>query len=268
MLLRMKNFTTLWLFVFITSLFTSCTMSFQKRRYRPGYHIEVHNNHSKENISTHSAEPKINLNTNNAVLVKHSKEAGVLKRDLDKIEVVEEQKSNPSISQKKVRENKKRELDSCDIIFMATGERIQAKVYEITDEFIHYKKCDDPKGRLYTIKSKLVDNITLRNGELYVPPSRIIIDKEKERKKSGVLLGLAIGSLSLAVIAFIFSFFIPPFAGLSFGFSIFNLFFSFILLLLDIRPGRYVPSYRTRLTWIFCLIVLILIIASLVIVLL
>jgi len=262
-----KNISIVILLGFV-GLLTSCSVTFEKRRYRPGYHVEVRKNNQRE-YQTSLSSPNRIVDKNNLepVTIKFNEEKPVVKNNFEDIKVSNDETNSSPVNQKSIRENKKRELDSCDVIFTSAGQRIQAKVHEITNEYIHYKRCDDPKGRLYSIKSKLVDNITLGNGELYVPPNRVIVDKEKERKKSEVLMGLSIASLSIGIIAFIFSFFISPFSGLSFGFSIFNLFFSFILLLLDIRPGKFAPSYRTKLTWIFCLIALVLFVAAMVIVL-
>jgi hypothetical protein len=155
-------------------------------------------------------------------------------------------------------------LDSCDVIFTAVGERIEARIIEIGDEYVHYKRCDDPKGRLYSIQTKMIDNITLRNGELFIPKDRIIVDKEKLRKKSQTLFVASIVSVSFALIGFIFSFFIAPFSAISLTLLILSGIFSFVLVLMDVKPGRFVPSYRTKLTWIFYLVVLLLVIVGLV----
>jgi hypothetical protein len=158
--------------------------------------------------------------------------------------------------------------DSCDVVYLVTGERINAIVIEIGDDYVQYKKCDDLKGRLYTTKTKMINNITLRNGEYFIPKDSVIVDKDKERKKSNTLFIMSIIGISLAGIALLLSFFIGAAAGISFGFSVFDLFFTFVLMLVNIRPSKYAPSYRTKFTWIFTLIAFVLAIAALVVVLL
>src|SRR5688572_28572739 len=44
--------------------------------------------------------------------------------------------------------------DSCDVIVLKSGIRIKAKIKEITEEVIKYKKCDFEEGPLFTQRKK------------------------------------------------------------------------------------------------------------------
>jgi hypothetical protein len=260
----MKNQPGLYFIICFLVVLTSCSISMEKRKYRPGYHIEIVKNQPRT-ITKPVGLPQTDLES-----TKHDREVQSESTSIE--EEPKEIKSKGEIpvlfskNEMTKREKKKRGMDSCDVIFTVMGERIQARIIEITDDYVHYKRCDDPKGRLFSLKTKMIDNITLRNGELYIPPNRVIVDKEHERKKSQTLFVMSIVSLVVAFISFVFSFFITPFGTLALIFGVLSGIFSFILAMLDIRPGKYAPSYRTKFTWIFYLIVLALVIATMVLV--
>lgn len=261
----MKNQPFIFLLVLLILLLSSCAISMEKRRYRPGYHVEtvslkqssqIHRGKEMKSEPTLAELPSIE-NSSTPEVKNERKE-------------IREMPSNPEtkciepVIELKEREKNKRDGDSCDVIFTAAGKRIQAKVIEITEKYVNYKLCDDPKGRLFSVKTKEIDNITLRNGELFVPKDRVIVDKEALRKKSQTLLVASIIGLSVAFIGFVFSFFIAPFGTLAVVFLILAGIFNFVLLMMNIKPGKYAPSYRTKLTWIFYLLVLLMVIAGLI----
>jgi len=116
-----------------------------KRRYRPGYHMEV-SKRVERNVVVAEKEstPK---NISNVERSSQTISDTSTKSPITIIEKVEEINHIPL--------NKKNPLDdSCDVVYMVTGERINAIVIEIGDDYVHYKKCDDIKGRLYTVKTK------------------------------------------------------------------------------------------------------------------
>jgi hypothetical protein len=259
----MKNKSLGYFFMLIALLLMSCSISVEKRRYRPGYHVEVNSpkkmeqaNRLEKNQVVKTSDPSVPME----IVV-------IPQRTENKYEVeptpISQKETRPKNSSTKLKYVNPL-LDSCDVIFTAVGERIEARIIEIGDEYVHYKRCDDPKGRLYSIQTKMIDNITLRNGELFIPKDRVIVDKEKLRKRSQTLFVASIVSVSFALIGFIFSFFIAPFSAISLTLLILSGIFSFVLVLMDVKPGRFVPSYRTKLTWIFYLVVLLLVIVGLV----
>lgn len=54
--------------------------------------------------------------------------------------------------------------DECDDILLRTGEEIKAKVLEVQEEVIKYKRCDNLNGPIYTIKKSDVFMIKYFNG--------------------------------------------------------------------------------------------------------
>jgi hypothetical protein len=75
---------------------------------------------------------------------------------------------------------------------------------------------------------------------------------------------MAIVAASIAVVALTLSFFIYPMSVVALAFAVIDLIFSFIVLLIDIRPGKYVPSYLTKFGWILSLLALIICIAAII----
>jgi hypothetical protein len=64
--------------------------------------------------------------------------------------------------------------DTCnDQMLMKNGDRITAKVTEITEEHIKYKRCDNLSGPSYTVGREKVHSITYSNGvkEIIEPPA-------------------------------------------------------------------------------------------------
>jgi hypothetical protein len=65
-------------------------------------------------------------------------------------------------------------MDSCDVLILKSGEEIAAKILEITDDAIKYKKCDNPLGPTYSMAKERVFMIKYINGtkELVTAPER------------------------------------------------------------------------------------------------
>ena len=55
-------------------------------------------------------------------------------------------------------------LEECDIIVLKTGEEVSAKVTEIGQDEIKYKKCDNLSGPTYSMNKSLVFMIKYSNG--------------------------------------------------------------------------------------------------------
>ena len=67
---------------------------------------------------------------------------------------------------------------SQDVITKSDGEEVKAKVLEVTQAEIRYKKFDNPNGPTFTIMKKEVFMIRYENG------SKDVFNSEKESKTS------------------------------------------------------------------------------------
>ncbi len=74
--------------------------------------------------------------------------------------------------------------DSCDIITLQNGDEISAKVIEISDNQIKYKKCSNLQGPVYSIEKSEVLFIKYKNGQKDVFTTN---QNTKNTKKKGEL---------------------------------------------------------------------------------
>lgn len=261
--LNRKSFASFILLAIVIVFFSSCSLHLEKRRYNPGYHVELLKPNKNVPSSKQKKESPIQLVKNKFVPLQLDNDSIPTLKISDQpiIQKTKKQHIRPALLNKKhVLDN-----DSCDVVYMVTGERINAIVIEIGEDYVHYKKCDDPKGRLYTVKTKTIDNITLRNGEYFIPKDRVVIDKDKEKRKSNTLFVLSIIGGAIALISLLLSFFIYPYSVVAFSLAFVDIIYTFILMMVNIRPSRYIPSYRTKFTWIICSIVLAILLAAFII---
>jgi hypothetical protein len=125
-------------------LFASCTM--QKRVYMDGYNISWKN----KNATAHIAE---------------NKPAQVIKeKETATASIANPAIIDPGISTFHVLEKQRIISDSCDLIILKTGEELRAKVTDITQDEIKYKRCDNLSGPSYAIKKAEVFMIKYPNG--------------------------------------------------------------------------------------------------------
>jgi len=57
-------------------------------------------------------------------------------------------------------------LKAQDMIVKSDGSIVKAKIIEITDESVKYKKADNPDGPLYTLSKESITSINYANGEV------------------------------------------------------------------------------------------------------
>ncbi|MBA3900751.1 MAG: hypothetical protein H0X62_11170, partial [Bacteroidetes bacterium] len=77
-------------------------------------------------------------------------------------------------------------LNECDMIVMRNGDEIPAKVFEIGDTEIKYKKCDNQNGPTYSLKKEDVLMVKYPNGSKDVfEQSKQQIGQQQQNDKSG-----------------------------------------------------------------------------------
>jgi hypothetical protein len=68
-------------------------------------------------------------------------------------------------------------IENCDVVYFINGATFEAKNIIIDDEFIRFKKCDNPDGPTYEVKKSDVSKIEYANGST--------LDFRKEAIKNG-----------------------------------------------------------------------------------
>lgn len=228
------NFKSSFYFVLSFIILSSCTIT--KRVHSRGYHVEWNKKHNsnaqqvdrklkkEENTERQEKELSIEELANNTIV----EESNV--KDLEEIA------SNLSIASPDITVNNSNELvfsenkkskylsEPCDEIILKNGDEILAKVIEIDNSVVKYKKCDNLDGPLYNIEKSKVLIIKYTNGTKDVFADNESTDSGKVNQKSttrkvnaasvlsfvfsfaGVLIGLfasMIVGLALSGVAFI-----------------------------------------------------------------
>jgi len=143
------------------SILGSCSV--QKRHYRSGYHVAWLQKKSNDKPQAYPSD------------VNESKDA--------KPAIYAEKETTASLDENNVLglslQHKHISLlppDTCnDQLLMKNGDMITARVTEISEEQIKYKRCDNLSGPTYTIGKEKVHSITYSNGvkEIIEPPLAI-----------------------------------------------------------------------------------------------
>ena len=136
---------------FILALFIFASCSVKKRTYRDGYYIDwafqkkAARDHSLDQANKQLKAPqKIHLETENVI-------ASV---------VNDPEKESSDLSLKKIVL-----IDTCgDVITFKSGDQVTARVTEITDDKIKYKRCDNIEGPVFVVNKGTVQSIRYANG--------------------------------------------------------------------------------------------------------
>lgn len=201
----MKN-RILPLIIVLSFILSSCSLTFEKRHYRKGYHTDIVANHKRSTL-THESVTK-----NNYPVQVSKSETPVLVKDptvdikLKKIEKVNHTKNNTQLkSTTKSQFIPNLKLADCDVITLKNGEEIEALIVKISDTEIEYKKCNNKEGPSYIVKSSEVLLIKLKNGENYIPKesSNTNTSTNNTSKSGGDSPVVNILSIAFAVLGFI-----------------------------------------------------------------
>jgi hypothetical protein len=142
----------------------SCTV--KKRSYQKGYYIDwAFSKHHKKETNVHPLT-KTEVKHETVIAQKQNDPVEISVANINKITGGELR------TQKRIAISPK---DTCgDVITLKNADEIRAKVLEVTDDVIKYKRCDNIDGPNYTIGKEKVERITYANGykENIEPPAR------------------------------------------------------------------------------------------------
>jgi len=139
----------------IITTFNFCSV--QKRSYRPGYHITW--KHNKQ--ATHSVAKTTNYK--NPEVSKHGQMASTTSPEQEEIPL---ESNSGDVLRVPLKQKRLIKLDDeCgDLIIMRDGNQVLAKVLEISDEKIKYKRCDNLEGPVIVTSVSKVQTIKFSNG--------------------------------------------------------------------------------------------------------
>lgn len=73
------------------------------------------------------------------------------------------------------------DTSECDKIYMSDGSSVDARIEEITDTHVRYRKCPMKDGPLFSVSHEKIEKIVFRDGSEYVPD---IPEEPKAKEKT------------------------------------------------------------------------------------
>lgn len=153
----MKKIIILFSICILALFIQSCSIT--KRHYLPGYSVEW----QKNKVSEVSAPDK-NNNGINSFDDARSPDEMPISASIDKSESYTDASKiflNLSVKNKRF---PVKSIEGCDVISLKNGEEINAKVLEISQTEIKYKKCDNLDGPTFIIPKSNATKIKFSNG--------------------------------------------------------------------------------------------------------
>ncbi len=242
---------------------SSCSVSFEKRKYRPGYHMDIVHHRMKNRTIQKLNTTGNELPSENVVILKGSQCIPAHDSVDPSDPVITSSSSEPKTryqDRASFLNEHKVETDpppaECDVIVMINGYQIQALIVEISETEVKYRKCGEPEGPIYYLSLDNVLNILLKNGDTFAPKPNKPIKEHKPVTKKYISAGFIISiiALSLALIGFMLSFFILPLYTIGFIICIFAALFSATSIIMGFRALRDEKSIKVKLILIlgFC----------------
>lgn len=168
----MKNFLILTLLL----LLASCSVS--KRHYRKGFHVDwAHRAGKPQKEITHQSTPSPSSETEQNQLI-----ASTLQHDESNV-LADASASTPKLLKKN--KWKLNEPTCGDVIYFRNGNQVTAKVLEISQREIRYKRCDNIDGPLMVIDKDDVEFIRFQNGTTEKFEKHSLFDHNKKELANG-----------------------------------------------------------------------------------
>jgi hypothetical protein len=223
------------LFLFIAGLFlligfSSCSMTFEKRHYRKGYHIEMVKTQYQNTGSTDQRSvqllkveaPVVKLRPNG----QQTKESKLTGDEIHGSKNIHTERYRPVINTKNIKKISSGKINpnaDCDVITLKDGTQIDAMIENIGEDYITYRKCNFESGPSYTLSMNKVEMIHLRNGDYYKPKANLTTNNSK----SNAGKGNGMGELVIGILAVVFSLFALIMSFLTFTYGAATLAFIF-----------------------------------------
>lgn len=181
--------------------FSSCSMSIEKRRYRPGYHIDL----VKSNQPKIKREMDFNLVKSTELrplLIKIVEaKSGI---QIPKHEVISNNDIAISRSKKLPYVIKKSNIydEGCDIVYLKNGKTLQVTSVRVVERKLYYNNCGDNTTKVVPINIKTIKTIRLANGDEMDPNkdyTNLLKSNKKELREKERGSGRVVGTILMAV---------------------------------------------------------------------
>lgn len=171
--------------ILIISLFSTCSL--EKRRYMPGYNIEW--NKSKQDSK--KVESAQNNKSDGKIKIITPKPETVVNLIGDETLIASSENSsfNTLSFYRKSVHSANIVSEDCDILFLKNGNEIRVAMFQIIQNEIKYRKCEDTSGTTYTIDKSKLFMIKYANGTKDLFYSDTSVENKKkpiEKEDSGI----------------------------------------------------------------------------------
>lgn len=131
----------------VVSFLSSCSVSFEKRRYTRGHYIDIQTRNTDREIR--------NVYHENAEAVKLSEHftASIKEQKPQKLTHAIAVQSKPN--------------EPCDRIYFEDGTQAEVKVLDVNEKEVAYRKCNDPNSPVIILNKKYITKIEFSTGERY-----------------------------------------------------------------------------------------------------
>lgn len=134
----------LFILVFFLS---SCSVSFEKRRYTRGHYIDIQTRNTDRQIRN------VNQEYDEVDKLSEHFTASINEKNAQKL-------IHPISVQAKPNE-------PCDRIYFEDGTQAEVKVLDVNEKEVAYRKCNDPNSPVIVVSKKIISKIEFSSGERY-----------------------------------------------------------------------------------------------------
>ncbi|MCX7743450.1 MAG: MFS transporter [Flavobacteriales bacterium] len=127
--------------------FSSCSVSFEKRRYTRGHYIDIQTRYADREIT--------NTNEDNVEIHKLSDNFTA------SVKEEESQKFTYTVALQV------KQHEPCDRIYFDDGTQAEVKVLDINEKEVAYRKCNEPHSPVIILNKKYISKIEFSSGERY-----------------------------------------------------------------------------------------------------
>lgn len=187
--------------IIIGLCFSSCSLHFEKRKYRKGYYIETSKNRNQDKSTNTTQHIRVNKYSNEEVIIIPTKQSIHVIDTINNISPIIHLTQKTNFTKNEIPKKPQKAFISkitkkseCDILHLMDGTTLEISVIQINDKEVAYKKCNFLDGPTYKTSILKVKDIELKNGEVYKPDPKTI-KQQKENNHAEVSGGMVAGMI-------------------------------------------------------------------------
>ena len=247
---------------------SACSVHIEKRRYRPGYHIDLVKNKQPHSTFARLKSTPV-LSTSCTIQNIHAPVKDSVTSSVFPVIPVH-QKLPVHVVPAKTSRTVLSDIDACDTIVLTDQTRIIGRIVSMSNDQVRYRKCndvDEPNAPVFVISMEIVAEVHKGNGNSFKPyrtqPKQ---GKLSIPNKGQTAFVMAIVALAIALVCFTMSFFISPFSYFALFIGMADLIYTTVVSIYSIKPFKTDRSIKTILALTLSIVAIVLLIATMILV--